>query len=421
MVTNITALRTAGPSGFIEFGQEFILVDYGQVIKDGVIIGKFFDDGFMEVKGLSLGNRKNKIFIDQLQDVRFKGSDSYGLTLILPLEHKLPSGDLKYDGILFKVVNGKICTSDHRLVGFFDNDGTIYARDNLNKRLKVKLEENTQLNTSFLGINGLGQKFEHTFNRPLSRPNKNYTENEILRYFESFDTLTSIQKKYVVENLNLWAASGILQIVRKSEGTCAFGDIKHGASGVTGIRTGYVTLDKKEFETEIKLFYGEAPFYGKAPLRNLTLHDLEPYVEARVNMVVAHEFGHQLEFTLCQKAQDQIAEIYMLRKDKSNKINPLPSNYNGKSEILHPEKIHQKVFYSGYAKESAQEFFAESVAAFSVAETRNDLKLHDPELYNLLSLIIFDSSKMIRSVYSDLIMDLQASLRLAGIFTEDLL
>ncbi len=415
MSINSALVKNPGPSGFIQYGQDFLIVDYGQVIKDGVSIGKIYDDGFMQVKGNTVGNAKNNFFIDQINDLSFRGTDSFGLTLELPITIQAPSGDLYFDGKLFKVINGRICDSLHSFHGVFDQSGNIYLRDPQSKRLDVKLDENTMLNTRFMGVNHLGEKFNYEFMRPLNRHNRNYVENEILRYFDSFDSLTSIQKKYVNENLNIWAACGILQLVRKSEGNCAFGDIRHGASGVTGVRTGNVTLDKDEFDTEIKLFFNDGP------LSNLFVRNVPLHVEARVNMVVAHEFGHQLEFTLNQKAQERVIEIYNTRFEQSAKLFPYPHGYEGRSEILTREQIQSRVFYSGYAKESHQEFFAETIAAFSVTKTREDLKFFDRELYDFICQIILDSPKMLSTVLTEQITDLQLSLRLADVYKENLI
>ena len=83
---------------------------------------------------------------------------------------------------------------------------------------------------------------------------KPYFENEIIRYFQEFDKLTVQQKKYVLESLQIWAASGLLQVVRRSEGNAALGNVKHGAAGVTRVRSGMVDLDAEEFGRDIDLF-----------------------------------------------------------------------------------------------------------------------------------------------------------------------
>ena len=119
---------------------------------------------------------------------------------------------------------------------------------------RLILHENILLNFSFAGKNSEGNNWQHQFNRPLYRSSSSYTDNEIIRYFDGFDKLNAQQKKYLLETMTFWSKSGILQVVRKSEGDASLGNVKHGATGVTRIRTGNVTLDKEEFEREVDFY-----------------------------------------------------------------------------------------------------------------------------------------------------------------------
>ena len=175
------------------------------------------------------------------------------MELVLPGDQPGPTGTLVYNGITFNVVNGRIGTLDHRLVGHLEDDGSISLRDFAKQEPYRILDENSQLASSFAGTKSNGDPFRCEFARPLYKSDRKYFENEILRYFEEYGSLNGPQKKYVVENMKLWASSGILQVVRKSEGTAALGNVKHGAAGVTGVRTGFVTLDREEFDRDIGL------------------------------------------------------------------------------------------------------------------------------------------------------------------------
>ena len=93
-----------------------------------------------------------------------------------------------------------------------------------------KMDETTQLNTVFQGVKANMQPLIHEWVRPLQKKDRTYIDNEIIRYFKDFEQLNQIQKQYVLETMRLWAASGLLQIVRKSEGDCAMGNVKHGAA-----------------------------------------------------------------------------------------------------------------------------------------------------------------------------------------------
>ena len=175
------------------------------------------------------------------------------------------------------MVYGRIADEKHRLFGEFDDDGVVYLRDRANKK-KRKLDPLTQMNTVFAGWNSEGDKWKYEYTRQKYRKGYGYGDNEIIVYFDDFDKMGTPQKTYLQQNLMLWAASGILQIVRKSEGNCALGNVKHGAAGVTGVRTGFVTLDKEEFNREIKWFSEIGPI--------VTLETpVKPFVEVRVTLL----------------------------------------------------------------------------------------------------------------------------------------
>jgi hypothetical protein len=239
-------------------------------------------------------------------------------------------------------------------------------------------------------------------------------KTKVIRYFENYDKLSMIQKEYVMKNLELWARCGLVQIVRKSEGTAALGNVRHGAAGVTGVRTGYVTFDKEEFEREIVQFRQ----YGAL---SVVATRISSYVEVRSNQVVAHEYGHQLEFVLSQAAQTTIQELFTKKAELSNKIFPSPPSYESSTEIIPPERLEKRSFVSGYSRSTFHEYFAEGVSTFSVKESREVLKQIDPELHAFLQNLVLHPEKVIRPVLVDAILALQASLRLGNEFLEDLL
>jgi hypothetical protein len=395
--------QASGPTGFIEVGGQMLVVDYG----------KIYHDTTEGASGM-LGSGGGLIAIDKIPGCVFRGIDASGMELVLPGDVSGPTGSLTYNGLPLHVVHGRVSTSDHKLVGAFTDEGVLSIRDTLNRTTARTLDENTQLGTHFKGNKSTGQLWQHEFSRPLYRKDKKYSENEIIRYFENFDGLNTTQKKYVLSSLSLWAKCGLLQIVRKSEGTAALGNVKHGASGVTGVRTGYVTLDKEEFEKEIVL---SKKFGALAVVATR----IRPYIEVRLNQVVSHEYGHQLEFILSQATQDTITDLYQKRLSASNKLHPVPEEYEGQSELLMPQKVSERVFISGYAKSSMHEYWAECTAAFSVKESRELLKQLDPSMHKLLVDLTFTPEKMVRPVFIDSILDLQASLRAGGELTDGLL
>jgi len=405
--------KVYGPSGFIELNGQMLVVDYGKIYLDGVPVGFLYEDGVMKDTSGPLGTSPTPRAIDTIPGCIFRGIDTSGLELELPFLNLGPTGGLKYNGVPLNVINGRLSTQEHHLVGEFHDDGTVYVRDPVNKTARRKLDESTQLTTIFDGQNSQGKPWQHEFSRPLYKRDKTYSDNEIIRYFEGFDALTSVQKKYVIDSMKLWASCGLLQVVRKSEGTAALGNVKHGAAGATGVRTGNVTLDREEFEKEIML----AKRWGL--LATVATH-WKPFFEVRLNLVVSHEFGHQLEFVLSQATQDKIDRLYEARLKQSERQFPTPPAYEGTSELLPQDKIFERIFISGYARQSMHEYWAECAAAFSMTESRQALKEIDSEIHDLLEELVVTPEKMVRAVYVDQILDLQASLRVGNELTSDI-
>jgi hypothetical protein len=295
------------------------------------------------------------------------------------------------------------------------DDGTLYFRDPRFPDVLRKMDENSQLATSFQGTKSNGVAWRHEFQRQLHKPDKTYWENEIIRYFEDYDRINSQQKNYVFATMKLFALSGLLQVVRKSEGIAGLGNVKHGASGVTGVRSGKVTLDRDEFEREVQ-------FYKKFGALMAVPSPCKPLIEVRINLVVAHEYGHQLEFCLTQSTQDKINEVYQNRLLSCNRLHPLPEEAGTHSELIQPHQVEERVFVSGYARSSMHEYWAECVAAFAVKESRDMLKNIDPELHELMSDVILKPEKVMSTLEGkrDNMLTLQTSLRVGGEINDDL-
>ncbi len=410
-----TSPRSTGPSGFIDFAGQMLLVDYGQIYLDGVAIGFLHDDGYVEDTSGPLGINKTARPLEELTGCNFRGIDSQGIELILPGHLSGPSGSLVYNGLQLTVTNGRLSTKDHRLIGEFDDSGELRLRDLIEPKTKRIINETTQLNTNFVGVKSTGVTWKHEYIRPLYRKERTYADNEIMRYFVGFDNLTMPQKKYVFETMSLWSASGILQVVRKSEGDASLGNVRHGAAGITAERTGNATYDKQEFEQEVELFklYGAvAVVAAKSP---------KDYTEVRLNLLVPHEFGHQLEYLITESTLDKITDIYKQRRQSCTISHPLPSDITGKTELLKPQDVARRHFISGYAATSMHEYWAECVAAFSVKDSRAMLKQYDPALHQILTEIILSPTKVLRRTFHETIQDLQIGLRLTGELKDELL
>ncbi len=404
-----------GPTGFLELGGNVLVVDYGNVFMDGTAVGYLYEDGYLKNPGSESSDMVQWRLIDEVDGCVFRGIDSSGIELTLPTsEHGGPTGNLEFNNIKFTVINGRITTPEHRMVGEFDDSGVVSLRDRKTKVARRTLDEHNSLSIYFEGVKSNGNKWKHEFYRPLYRKDKPYWENEIIRYFQDFDKLSMQQKKYVMDSLHIWASSGLLQVVRKIEGNAALGNVKHGAAGVTRVRSGMVDLDGEEFERDIE-------FFKKFGSLAVVSTRYSPHVEVRVNLVVSHEFGHQLQFCLSQATVDRIEELYQARLKRSHKVQPPPPSYDGASELCRPENLPMRLFISGYAKSSKEEYWAECVAAFSVPESRNILRQMDPGICKILTEVIYNSEATFGHNLGEQLLDLQTALKVGGEFTEDLL
>jgi len=437
----VESSKIKGPSGFLQLGAHLLVVDYGKVYhQDGSQIGFLFEDGLLEGTAEPLGKWDGLKSIEELNGAIFRGIDSYGLQLELPGPDRGPIGGLMYNFTIsdpqsgssnpadmgstgglrynskkdFFVLFGRIATPDHKLVGRMTDDGTLYFRDERFPETLRKMDENSQLSTLFQGTKSNGQAWRHEFQRQLYKPDKIYWENEINRYFEDMDRINAQQKKYIYDTMKFYADSGLLHMVRKSEGGAALGNVRHGASGVTQVRSGKVNLDRDEFEREVQ-------FFKKFGALMAVPSQCKPYVEVRINLVVAHEYGHQLEFCLTQATQDRINEIYQKRLHACNRLHPLPEEAGTVSELIQPHQFEERIFVSGYARSTVHEFWAECVAAFAIKESRDVLKQIDSEIYDLLMEVVLKPERVVSTLEGkrENILALQTSLRVGGILTED--
>lgn len=415
MTRTVEQKQPTGPSGFLMLGSTMLTVDYGRVLSlDGQQVGFLFEDGLIAGTAEPLGIWDNLKTIEELPGAMFQGIDSDNQQINLPGAEKGPIGGLKYNGRDMLVLFGRVATPDHKVIGKMADDGTLYFRDPRFPDVLRKMDDYSQLSTFFQGTKSNGQAWKHEFQRSLHKADKTYWENEIIRYFSDFDRVNGQQKKYVIDTMKVFALCGLVQLVRKSEGTAGLGNVKHGASGVTGVRTGNVTLDREEFEREVN-FYKKFGALMAIPSRVKSL------LEVRINLVVAHEYGHQLEFCLAQHVQHRIKEAYEKRLATSQKMHPLPDEVETLSELVQHHMIEERVFVSGYARTSWHEYWAECVASFAVKESRDVLKQRDPEVHQLLSDVALRPETVLSTVNKENILNLQTSLRVGGELDDTLL
>ena len=190
--------NSSGPSGFIEYLGQMLIVDYGHIYTDGVPIGFLYDDGYLEDTSGPLGINKAARPIEELAGCTFRGIDSAGTELVLPGQNLGPTGGLVYNGLQLTVIGGRVATRDHKIIGEFDDSGGLKLRDLVDAKIAYGINETTQLNTNFVGTRSSGENWKYEFVRPLFRKDRTYADNEIMRYFVGFDNLTMPQKKICI-------------------------------------------------------------------------------------------------------------------------------------------------------------------------------------------------------------------------------
>jgi hypothetical protein len=416
-----------GPNGFLEFNQNYYAVTDGKIAGlDGTTIGVLYEDGVIEGKLAPFDGWANPKSIEELPGCIFRGIDSQGISMEIPSAKDGPTGLLTYNLQPLTVIHGRISTKAHKILGEMDDEGTLTFRDHKNPSQMHVMDETCQLHTSFRGIKSTGQPFPYEFERPLhKRKDLPYSDNEILTYFDlDWHKLNDVEKDYILKSLKLWSCTGLLQVVRKETkaGRAMFGNVRHGASGVTGVLTAYVTIDRDEFETEIKFYRN----YGV-----LSIHTRQQGAmgsEVRVNLVVSHEYGHQLEMALSKAAQDRITELYEAKLAHCKINHPLAAEYEGGSELIPMEQIDHRCFISGYSRTSMHEYWAEALAAFSVTESpcgdlnpREALRKLDPGIHQFLCELVLAPETLLNHNQRELAAKLQTSLRVGGELSDDLL
>jgi hypothetical protein len=130
--------QAKGPSGFIEYNGEMLVVDYGRVYSEGAPIGLLYEDGFFKDTAGVLGSNSQTSVIDDIPGCIFRGIDSDGQELVLPAGDPGPSGQLTYNGVKLNVINGRVSTEEHSYVGEFSEDGEYAVRRHQKRRFEVE-------------------------------------------------------------------------------------------------------------------------------------------------------------------------------------------------------------------------------------------------------------------------------------------
>ncbi len=101
-------------------------------------------------------------------------------------------------------------------------------------------------------------------------------------------------------------------------------------------------------------------------------------LEVRLNLVVPLALAHQLNKMLCTSFREKVEGLYQANLSKCGN-----STFSG-SEFVNQQHISHRVFISGSARRSAEDYWKDSVAAFSLKSSREELMWIDPDVYKLL-------------------------------------
>ncbi|HEY9792642.1 MAG TPA: hypothetical protein V6D22_19735 [Candidatus Obscuribacterales bacterium] len=236
---------------------------------------------------------------------------------------------------------------------------------------------------------------------------------ELSNYFQGFDQLPPEQQNYIAESLALWVAAGYIDVLINNKMSAKVGRVNHGGS-LADRDNRCVTLCGEELQTELMLFQKFGPL-AKIPSRT------KGFVEARLNLVAAHEMAHQIYTLLSPDTRAQIDAMHRNRVQRCDQIHPLPDGYDGNAELVTEVQLIERVFLSGYSRSSPEEYFAESLAAFSIKSSREKLKAIDAEIFELMHRLVFEANEMLDSKWHEQIARSQAERKRRQELTDTLL
>jgi hypothetical protein len=232
-------------------------------------------------------------------------------------------------------------------------------------------------------------------------------DSEIIRsYFEGFDGLFEVQKNYIISSLQLWICSGFLDLLVGSDRSMSLINAHEAHREGIDLRAGFdlvagrTTLDREELNREIAIFERFGP---------LCTTQVKPRLFAVTsNCCVAHEFGHQILLILSDQARAEVEKLYCQRRGNLEQRNTgaeanTPGFEAGK-ELLTAEQIDLRLYISGHAATSVEEYWAESFGVFSFKAGRQQLEKHDPEIFAFLHSLVFEPEKIVQPGCKEILM-----------------
>ncbi len=215
------------------------------------------------------------------------------------------------------------------------------------------------------------------------------------KYFLDYADLEINQQKYVSDCLNLWYLSGLLKTVYESQGGADFDTLADGATVACSVRTGNVKIDRGNFEREVESFER----FG--PATSFATHGNE--VEgSRFNLSLAVGLGFQVEFCLSDQTRDCIREAFEAAHSTSQTLSE-PKPGENPPQAWRPEL--NLSFAPGTPHKSWHHYWAESLAAFSIKTSREQLQKIDPKIHALLNELVLQAESKINSNLKEVVLN----------------
>lgn len=247
----------------------------------------------------------------------------------------------------------------------------------------------------------------------------------ISKYFDGFDNLSAEQQNFIFACLSLWDSSGLLAVIVDNQKRAYLGKAfpresmeERAARSLQQDElkaAGHVVIDEQELDREVGFYRRFGPLSSARPSSKHAL------VEVIINGCVAHEFAHQLQPILSDSTKEQVAALHKVRLELCDRIHPVPEGSRVPAEQVPEDKLDERVFITGYARTCPDEYWAESSVAFSFKESRQKLKAIDPEIYQVLSDLIYSPTGRIHPDWQEAVLASQSEQRASGVLTDGLL
>ncbi len=198
------------------------------------------------------------------------------------------------------------------------------------------------------------------------------------KYFLDYEDLEVNQQKYVSDCFRLWYLSGLLKTVYKSQGGADFDTLADGSTVACSVRTGNVKIARENFQREVESFERFGPVTSFATAENQVKGSC-------FNLSLLVGLGFQIEFCLSDQTRDSVREVFETAPSTSGTLSePRP----GENPPQPWRPAPNLSFAPGTPHKSFHHYWAESLAAFSIKKSREQLQQVDSRIHALLTELV---------------------------------